>query len=352
MAFSRDNFKKMEFNQNSGYGNALLSAVAAQIPAFGRLLVVMNPTDVGSQNFQALFQIMKEDPFGRVRFFFGTYAIEDAYAEAETNNNDVICLDAHTSHKVSAMLTVAKNRVHFIGFDGGGRISNQRVLISNTGAGAATDVSMIKITGTGCSFRNIAFKNNWTVAQNLSAVLDYGSNSLFKNCSLQNLGSAHLTNANCAPLILAAGDSEYHQCNIGADTLQSTVVAGQVILIKKGTSSQAATRCLFKECLIRAYTNKTTHAFVRTAAEGDIDRDVTFKDCDFVNFLTVNNGALMAVAVVSSATSDGGNTYYSGCRVFGTTDFATAAVGNVGVIVCGGTTPTAGSDGVAVQATA
>ncbi len=340
----------MSFTPDASYGRALLNSMTSQIPALGRVYVVFNSTDAALQDYQAMSEIMKTDTYGQIRFFTD---LATAYSNTSSGNNDVIVLDAgNTSHKLTSMLTVANNKVHFIGFDGGSRTSNQRALISNTGAGAATDVSMIKVTGTGCSFRNISFKNNWTVAQNLSAVLEYGANSLYKNCSFQNLGSAHLTNANAAPLILAASDAEFHNCNVGADTLQSTVASGQTLLIKKGTSARAATRCLFKECLFRAYTNKTTYAFVRTAAEGDIDRDVSFKDCDFLNFTTANNGALMAVAVASSATSDGGNTYYSGCRAFGVTNFATAAVGNVGVLVCGGTSPTAASDGVAVQATA
>lgn len=332
-------------NKNSGYG--LLEAIRSElaIPVLGKVFIVAVSTDPAYNKLSEIFDV---DPDGEVRLF-GDLA--SAYAATVTDRNDVILLDAKTSHKVTSMLTVAKNRVHFFGMDSGGRVSNQRTLISNTGAGAATDVSMIKVTGTGCTFRNIAFKNNWTVAQNLSAVLEYGNNGLYKNCSFQNLGSAHLTNANSAPLILAAGDTEFHECNIGADTLQSTAASGQVLLIKKGTSGQAATRCLFNKCLFRAYTSQTTHVFVRTAAEGDIDRDIVFKDCDFVNFFTVNNGVKMAVAVASSATSDGGNTYYSGCVAFGVTHFATVAVGNVGVLVGKGGSPLPSTDSFATQAT-
>lgn len=339
----------MGSNPNVAFGRALLDAVASQVPNFGRLLIVANSSDSDDLNYQYLSEVFPDGQYGRIMFFTD---LATAYAEAQTNNNDVICLTAHTSHKVTSMLTVAKNRVHFFGFDTGGRWSNQRVLVSNTGAGASTDVSMIKVTGTGCSFRNIAFKNNWTVAQNLSAMLEYGNNSLYINCSFQNLGSAHLTNANAAALILAAGDAEFHSCNIGADTLQSTVASGQTLLIKKGTSAQAATRCLFEKCIIRGYTSQTTYAFVRVAADGDIDREVMFKDCDFINFKTSSNGATLAVAVASASGLASGGMYFSACRAFNVTDFATAAVGNTGLLVCGGTSPTAGSDGVAVTPTA
>lgn len=338
----------MPYTPDANYGRGLLNMVASVVPAFGDVFVVVNSSDYSDPNYTKLFDVIKTDTYGKVHLFT---SLSDAYDATTTNNNDVILLDAHTSHKLSSMLTVSKNRVHFIGMDAGGRWSNQRALISNTGTGASTDVSMVKVTGTGCSFRNIKFSNNWTVAQNLSAVLEYGNNTLYKNCSFHNLGSAHLTNANAAPLILAGGDVEFHECNIGEDTLQSTVASGQTLLIKKGSSSQAATRCLFEKCIFRAYTNKTTHAFVRVAADGDIDRDVGFKDCDFINFYTSSNGALMAVAFASASGLTSGQMWINNPNVVGATDLATAAVGNASTYVIG-TSPTAGSAGIAVQPTA
>lgn len=337
-------------NGNVLYGRGLLDAVASAIgPNFGRIFVVLNSSDYADEQYQTLAEVMKTDTDGVVRYFTD---LATAYAATQSNNNDVICLAAHTSHKVTSMLTVSKSRVHFLGMDSGGRFSNQRAIVSNSGAGASTDVSMIKVTGTGCTFRNIAFKNNWTVAQNLSAVLEYGNNSLYKNCSIQNLGSAHLTNVNAAPLILAAGDAEFHECNIGADTLQTTVASGQVLLIKKGSSGQAATRCLFNNCIFRVYTSQSTTAFVRVAADGDIDRDVTFRNCELLNFKTSSGGTTMAVAVASASGLTSGSMYFANCHAFNCTDFATAAVGNAATLVIGGTSPTAGSDGIAVQPTA
>lgn len=338
----------MPMNGNVSYGRAMLDLIGSRLPVFGNVYVVLNSSDSADPNYDNLNQIVITDTNGQVRLCTD---LATAYGLVTTNNDDVIVLSAHTSHKVSSMLTISKNRVHFFGMDGGNRQSNQRTLISNTGAGASGDVSMIKVTGTGCTFENIAFKNNWTVAQNLSAVLEYGSNSVYKNCSFQNLGSAHLTNASAAPLILATSDGEFHNCNIGADTLQSTVASGQVLLISKGSSSHAATRVLFENCILRAYTNKTTHAFVRVGADGDIDRDVGFKNCDFINFYTSSDGALMAVAVASASGLTSGQMWLNNPVVVGATDLATAGVGNASTWVVG-ISPTAGSAGISVQPTA
>uniref|UniRef100_A0A6M3XW89 Pectate lyase n=1 Tax=viral metagenome TaxID=1070528 RepID=A0A6M3XW89_9ZZZZ len=337
-------------NQNVGYGRALLDAVATQVPAFGRVFVVFNSLDT-KEAYDSMSNVMKTDTDGKVRFFTSLSTAVDA---ADTNNNDVICLDGQTSHKVSSMLAVSKNRVHFIGFDGGGkRVENQRTLISNTGAGAEADTAMVKVTGTGVTFRNIAFKNNWTVAQNLYCVDDQSSNGYFENCTIHNLGSAHLTNANCAVLRLSSQDTTYVNCQIGADTLKSTVASGQVVLIKKQTT--AATRVKLIDCYFRAYTDKTTHVFIRVAANGDIDRSVTLIRPVFDNFNwdASNGGALMAVAVASASglVSGGINLFDVMLNGKGTTDVASSAVGNAGVWITGNS-PTAGTAGISVQAIA
>lgn len=331
------------YNPNASYGRALMDLVGGVVPVFGDVHVVVNTSDTSDPNYQKLQEVFQPSN-GFVRFWT---SLSDAYDACTTNNNDVILLDAHTSQKVTSMLTIAKNKVHFIGMDSGGRWNNARALISNTGAGAATDVSMVKVTGSGCSFRNIKFSNNWTVAQNLSAVLEYGTNSFYQNCSFHNLGSAHLTNANAAPLILATGDGEFHNCTVGADTLQSTVAAGQTMLIKKGTSSQAATRCLFEKCVFRAYTSQSTHAFVRVAADGDIDRDIGFKDCDFINFKTSSDGTTMAVAIVSASGLASGQMWFNNPNSVGATSFATAAAGDVGLHIIG-PVPTTTTSGISV----
>lgn len=331
-------------NQLSRYG-----AIAKNLPfTHGRVFLVLNSND------SYVADVINEYPADRSGITRAYTDLATAYDQTVSGRNDVILIDSGpTSNKVSAMLTVSKNKVHFVGIDGAGigRPNNARTLISNTGAGASTDVSMIKNTGTGNSFRNIKFSNNWTVAQNLSAFLEYGNNTYFENCTFHNLGSAHLTNANCAPLILAGGDAFFKYCTIGADTVQSTVASGQTLLIKKGTSGQAATRCIFERCWLMTSTNKTTHAFVRVAADGDIDRFVQFDECSFINFFTSSNGALMAVAAATPSGLTSGNLLFAYPRIYGATDLATAGVGNDGQLVIG-TTATAASDGIAIKPTA
>jgi len=256
-----------------------------------------------------------------------------AYAETLTNRNDVIFVSANgTSNKVASMLTVANNRVHFVGLDPNGRKIGSRAMISNSGTGAATDTAMIKVTGTGCSFHNISFKNNWTVAENLSSVCDWGIQTYWENCDIESLGSAHLTNELAASLILGGNECIYKNCTIGQDTLLVTSTAGQQILIQnRGSSGLKSTRSRFDECRFQSYTNDTTHVFVRAGAYS-IDRDCTFEDCEFVNTVNATSAVTLAVAFMCPATVGGAiNIGYP--RIFGATNVATAAVGNTAMLL-------------------
>ena len=334
----------MRENQLSRYG-----AIAKALPFTpGKIFFVLNNNDTQFGDFQYKFP---PDNSGVVR----TYSdLASAYAATTSGQNDVIVIDSGaTSNKLNAMLTVANNKVHFIGLDwllGIHRGNNARSLVTFVAPGVATDVSAIKVTGTGCSFRGIKVANNATVAQNLSAMLDYGNNTYCEDCTFHNLGSAHLTNASAADLILAGGDSIYKNCEIGQDTLQRTVASGQSILISKGSSAQAATRCIFDHCFISHYSSQTTAVFVRVGAAGDIDRYVLFKNCSFLNFVTSSDGAQMAVAVYTPAGFTSGLILLENPFTYGATKIATST-DNADVYVMG---PVGGANtsGIAVLATA
>lgn len=337
------------FNKNSGYG--LLEAIRANLalPVLGKVFICANSTD---PVYDKLAQIFDTDPSGDVRLFSSLSGAEGACV---SDRNDVVVIDAKTSLKVTAMLTLSKNRVHYVGFDGGGRLADQRTLISNTGAGAATDVAMVRVTGTGRSFRNIKFANNWTVAQNLYCLDDQSSQTYFENCTIQNLGSAHLTNASAASLRLSGDTCLYKHCTIGQDTLKITSTAGQQMLILAGADggATAAHRVVFENCQFESYTSDTTHAFIRVTANGAIDRYVRLENPRFMNFNfdASNGGAQLAVAIASTNSLISGGIIVVNPTLLFATKLATNAVGNGGVYVHNNTAATAASAD-AVKATA
>jgi hypothetical protein len=310
-------------------GNVYLVMTAATEPNYNVWVKQNKKYDDGSEMIQA--------------------SVELANAATLTNRNDVIFLSANgTSNKVAAMLTVANNRVHFVGLDPNGRKRGARCLVSNTGAGAATDYAMVKVTGTGCSFHNISFKNNWTVAQNVSSVWDKGSNTFFENCDIESLGSAHLTNAAASSLKLEAVESEYKNCTIGQSTLLATVASGQQMLISG--DSQISARCIFESCLFQAWTSQITHVFIRAAAASINSSQHTFNDCIFSNRSTAGGGGVELTAAVATSATLGGRLNFGFPRIFGAADLATSAGGATGVFVVSPVLAAAASDCIGVQA--
>ena len=81
--------------------------------------------------------------------------LASAIAACTDGRNDVILLDAKSEHLLTAGIALTKNRVNFVGMDGGDRLVQQGTKIKL--ATAATTAYVMKDTGTRNSFRNIKF---------------------------------------------------------------------------------------------------------------------------------------------------------------------------------------------------
>jgi hypothetical protein len=273
--------------------------------------------------------------------------VEAANAETLTNRNDVILLSGNgTSNKTAAMLEVTNNRVHFVGIDPCNRKMGARAQISNSGTGAATDVSMIKITGSGCSFRNLKLANTWTAAENLYCVSDQGSNNYFENVDIENLGSAHLTNASAASLDYCGAEGIFVNCTIGAHSVLHAVASGQDMLVGAEKASGSG---LWDHCRFQAWANAATHCHIRVGASGINSSVLDFEDCIFQNRGTAGGGGLALTAVVATSATLGGRLLFSYPRIDGSADLATSAAGATGVFVVSPVISTAASDCVAIQ---
>ena len=97
----------MRPNQLSRYG-----AIARMLPFTpGKIFFVTSTSDSWTPDFLNEFPV---DSDGQVRVFTD---VKSAYDATVSGRNDVIILDGNTTHSLTAMLTVSKNRVHFIGID-------------------------------------------------------------------------------------------------------------------------------------------------------------------------------------------------------------------------------------------
>ena len=330
------------YNQNSGYGQALLNAVAQQVPTFGRIFIVMDPDDTSMQHYDMMKELFPQDPQGNVRLFTDLAA---AYAAAESNNNDVILLDANSTHVLTAVLTITKNRVHFMGMDGGERLVQQGAKVQLGGAIDAAYV--VKDNGVRNSFRNIKFIMASTHA-NAKSVLQLGSEGgLYKNISavfgvVNNLGAT-----DTFEVINGADSGTFINCTFGADTLL-TSAARAVMSIDQVNGFEFKSN-IFKSCNFIISSSSSTAAFIRLSAVGDILFSNLFDRCNFVASVDSAGGAALAEAVQTGTGTVKGTLNFVSPGTFAVTNFTTATSGrNAAVYVIGPVlTPEAKTDLVA-----
>lgn len=286
----------MPYNQNSGYGQAILSAIHSAIGGtFGNVFVVLNSSDSDEGNYQHIQELFDLDPDGRVRFYTSLAA---AYAATESNNNDVIILDGNSTHQLTSMLTVSNNRVHFVGLDhllGVKRRYGQSSKINYADAIATADPFMIKVTGVSCSFRGIKFTNANTDAQVVGTVGEGGEYSYYENCEFYN--STNLDSDTVAELVLGGDSPQFVNCTFGSladavsgDKIRPAVLVDGSVVGSVGTSRDV----LFDGCRFWKKAGGATTTMVKVAADVDIERGMEFHDCQFLaNVL----GAVPAAAI-------------------------------------------------------
>lgn len=281
----------MSWNQNSSYGSALFHNLSSQLGVFGNVLVVVSSSDSTSHT-QHLRELMTGDFDGKVRFFATVAA---AYDAAESNNNDVILLDGQSVHTVTEMLTVAKNRVHFVGMDGGNRLSYQGARIYMGVTGVTTDLAPVLVTGNRNTFRNIKFENASTTNQSLYGFIDNGEGTFIENCSF--VKTAGLDDANHAHFWMAGDSLNMKNVVIGQSNVPSSA-AGFGILIdgKTGGGTDGTVKENFLENI---YVNMSvangvvaTSCFVKVADDAALNFSNTIKDLHCTNFQPVGAAAL------------------------------------------------------------
>lgn len=316
----------MEYNQNSGYGQAYFSsiqaAVRAEVPVFGNILVVMNSANSDEKNYQHLQDTFPVDPDGNVRFFT---SLESAYTAAESNNNDVIILDGNSSHTVANGIAWSKNRVHLMGMDGGDRVIQQGAKVQTTDA--AGDAYVIKVTGVRNSFRNVKFIQVDTDAAALHVLEEGGEGNLYKNCTF-TFGVVDNLDLTTATEVLCGADSAtFINCEFGTETLLTSAVRS-VFTIDQVTASQEFKSNRLIDCNFIISSSETTATLLSVAAATDVLFTNLLKNCTFVASVDSAGGVALAVAVKSVASLVKGTLNFHNCAAYACTDFASDAVGN------------------------
>jgi hypothetical protein len=320
----------MSWNQNSGYGQAMLNGLHSIVGTFGNVLVVLNSSDSDEKNYQHIQDLFPGDSDGRVRFFTSVSA---AYDEMESNNNDVMILDGNSTHALTAQLTIDKSRCHFVGLDyilGINRPYGQSTKIGYANGIATALPFAVKNIGVRNSFRGIKFTNANTDAQVVGTVGEGGEYAYYENCEFYN--STNLDSDTVAELVLGGDSPVFKNCVFGslADSVSgnkvrpAVLIDGSVVTGGAGTTRDA----MFDGCRFWKNAGGTATAMVKVAADDDLERLCEFHDCQFVaNML----GATPAVAIALGASLTKSNILLTGdTSGFDVTKLATGT----GVISC------------------
>lgn len=328
--------------------------VYQKVGTFGRVFVVFDPDDTDEANYQHMQEVCRTDTDGVLRFFGtnaadGTTPIEQAYAAAESNNNDVILLDANSTHLLSTGITWSKNRVHVMGMDGGDRLVQQGAKVELTGA--VNSAFVIKVTGVRNSFRNVKFIQSSTHANALTVLQEGGEGNLYKNCSFVFGVANNLDETTAHEVVTGSDSATYRECTFGADTLL-TSAARSVFHVDQVSTSQEFKSNQVVDCLFSISSSSSTATFVRLDAVGDILFSNLFKRCTFFASVDSAGGAVLAEAVQTGTSTVKGCIALDQCAFFNCTDVSTATSGRNTAIQIVGIVPTAGTAGIGVTPTA
>lgn len=226
--------------------------------------------------------------------------ITKAYDAMTTNKDDVTCLIGNTEHTLTEMLTVAKNRVHFVGLDGTSRFYGQNAKIDLTATTGATNIATILNTGVRNSFTNIKFRNLSTVAEGLYCFVDGGEYLVMNNCEVYK--ETDLDESGASELVLNGDSAQFNNCTIGslANLIVGTVIRANVRLTRAIAGAGKVMRdCTFNNCLLWRRSGSTSDRFVYAAASADVERLLLFKNTGFIN--AANSTAVPAQAISSAA---------------------------------------------------
>lgn len=227
-----------------------------------------------------------------------------AYGKCTTNNFDVICLIGSSTHVLSEMLTIAKNRLTIIGLDGSpGRYYGQAAKVSLGVTTAATDTATILNTGVRNVFHNIKFMNSNTVAEGLYCVAEGGEFTQYISCEIYK--STDLDTTGAAELVMNGDSCQLIGCTIGslANQLVGAIIRPCVLVSREtAAAGKVARDVVFKDCYFWRNCSNATNRFVYGANANDVERLMMFDNCKFINSVLALGTPAQTIAFASSQT--------------------------------------------------
>jgi len=245
--------------------------------------------------------------------------IAKAYSMVVDGHDDVIVLSGNSAHVLTAMLPVAKSRVHFVGTGGVRRKNAQGSRITMGLTAATADIAMVKVTGGRVTFQNIKFYSANTLAQHLYTVLDNSDGGVYENCCFE--ANHKLSTATVAELLCQGTGTRYIDCEIGGDSYVCSVARAALLFDASVGALSGADGIEFDNCRFIQWTSTAAKYLIVIAAEGDLKGWCIMDACQFIT--KVAEGTLAATYVVNPPASlTTGDLMVSYPRFFNFTAFA------------------------------
>jgi len=270
--------------------------------------------------------------------------LDKAVDTVTTNKNDVICLVGNSTHTLTEMLTVSKNRVHFVGLDAGARYYGQGAKVSLGATTAATDIGTIKNTGVRNTFQNIKFINGNTVAEGIYCFVEGGEYTIINGCEIYKSTDLDVTGA--AELVMNGDSALVINSLIGstANAISGDVIRANVLFTKGLAGAGKVSRDVtFENCRFWKRASNANNRFMYGANATDIERMLHIKDCLFFN--TKLAAALPDECISFAAEQTQGFCLIDNCTSINNTKLSTTT----GVYIQGAV-PTYGTSGISVAA--
>jgi len=267
--------------------------------------------------------------------------LSTAYARATTNKDDVIVLMGSSTHVLTEMLSVTKNRVHFVGMDGTyGRMYGQNAKVQIGVTTAVTDIAAVQNTGIRNSFANIKFISNNTLTEGIYTFAEGGEYTAFYGCEFYLSTQLDVTTA--SPFLANGDSTQVIGCTFGsladitADNCIRPTFKCTAILSGKKLRDNVIKDSMF---WVKAGGTEATHVYGANAT--DVERLLLFKNCSFIS--NTLGAATPANAVGFGAAQTQGTVLLQDCTSVDCTVMAQASVG----IYVSGAVPTFATTGVA-----
>ena len=339
--------EKMGKNSNASAGNyeleraldGLAMGVNGVPVTTGNIYYVIPAADPTYHQFYA--ENFKQYEDGTVNIY---NTISAAVSAATSNRHDVIMISANAAHAQTSMLSITKNRLHFVGMGlrAGAMGLGARARITMGVTTAATDIAVMQNTGVGNTFRNLKFDSANTKDESLYAVAEGGEYSIYENCEFYK--STDLDETGAAEVLNNGDSAQWIRCVFGSlvNIIADDKIRPNMLLTRETITGKVCRDNIIDDCLFLVKSAGVEAVRIYGANANDVERMLLIKNSVFLS--NILGAATPAHAIGFGAAQTQGTVLLKNCTSVDHTVMKQASVS----IYVDGAVPTQNTSGVAV----